>query len=158
MTKEELAALERLRQLRLDRAASELATVRDEVSLARKQLDDAEAVKRNASATVLARQHALSSLHPTGISQILDARLLVEVALTGEQDAGAVVESCQARRTELLHLQDARRATWRKRHNAVEQWHYLQQGFAEAADQDSQRREDSEDLNRSQTMLTTIQS
>jgi hypothetical protein len=153
----DLAALERLRKMRLDRAESELATIRIAMREATLKLQNAEGTARARALDAQTARINLSELRPRDIMEIMDGRQDIAQADAQSLQAREQVNVCHTERFQLLEEQSRKREDWRQRNRALDRWHHLQEGIADEEGQKNLRREDAEDLNRQRSVLPSQQ-
>jgi hypothetical protein len=149
----DLAALEQLRKMRLDRAESELAAVRIAMREADLKLRQAETETRIKQTEATSARNRLALLQPSSILDIMDGRQAIDQADEEVDTATETMEQCHSDRFVLLDKQSQRREDWNTRKRALDRWHHLQEGLLDEEEQKTLRREDAEEINRQQNMI-----
>jgi hypothetical protein len=153
MKAKELAALAKLRNMRLDKAEAELARVRTRMRHADAKLVSAEQMAASAQRTAQKTLAEFAASRPCDIMTLLDGRKGVAAAHQVSADAAGQVEDCHKVRILLLDEQVEAWRRWRDRQRQVESWDHVVAAQRDIDEQRAMRREDSEDFSRFQAML-----
>ena len=150
----ELQQLEKLRQMRVERSTAALAALHADVRKAEGELHAAERSKAERIMETLQVRRSFAATQQVSLLGMEIARDMVVTAIENVELAEEAVDACHVKRLNLMDEVTIARQEWNQRQRALDRWTNMQALIKDEQDMWIERREDAEDINKQQNMLS----
>jgi hypothetical protein len=150
----ELQQLEKLRQMRVERSTAALASLHADMRKADEELRAAETSKTVRIAETLQMRRSFAATQQVSLLSMEIARDMVITAVENVELAENALDACHMKRLDIQDQVTVAREEWNQRQRALDRWTNMQNLIKDEENMWIERREDAEDINKQQNMLS----